>query len=178
MPVGTPLSFGGNGNAAAYAHSIVGETEGQGGIPLHQGFDGDVVQLRLNNAAATGHEHGNVSPKMESFRLSTGPSPRSGAPQDPVAISSPTLQLPPGGSSQSRISSVSKRINLWRPRAYNHWKAPILMLLFYSIGLALSLAHCVIYRDLDGKIVGSSYDQEQNLRYIRHMVSKLRKDEY
>lgn len=40
------------------------------------------------------------------------------------------------------------------------------MVLFYTIGLALSVAHCVIYRNLDGRIVGSSYDQEQNLRYL------------
>ncbi|CAN8101641.1 unnamed protein product [Discula destructiva] len=39
------------------------------------------------------------------------------------------------------------------------------MVFFYIIGLTLSIAHCVVYRNLDGQIVGSSYDQEQNLRY-------------
>lgn len=69
------------------------------------------------------------------------------------------------GSSQLRPSAYSKNhINLWKPRVYHHWKSPLLMVVFCVIGLALSIAHCAVYRSLDGRVVGSSYDQEQNLR--------------
>ncbi|ROV98334.1 hypothetical protein VMCG_07140 [Cytospora schulzeri] len=43
-------------------------------------------------------------------------------------------------------------------------KSPMFMVVFFVIGLSLSIAHCAFYRGLDGKIVGSPYSQEQNLR--------------
>lgn len=169
MPTGVPLSSGDHGTAAANAHPMVSVTDA--GIQLHE-FDGNVFHLSSSNPEGTGHEDRSVSSPGAS---STAASPRAkSTPQEPGLVSSPLLQLPPGalttlrsGSPHSRVSAISNRINLWKPRVYNHWKSPILMVFFYSIGFTLSIAHCVIYRSLDGKIVGSSYDQEQNLRYVR-----------
>jgi len=52
------------------------------------------------------------------------------------------------------------------------WKSPILLTVFFLIGLALSLAHCLFYYKLDAKIVGSASQQENNLRYVTNAVFK------
>jgi hypothetical protein len=52
----------------------------------------------------------------------------------------------------------------WKPRRYRKWQSPVLMVLFFVIGLSLSLAHCLFYSSLDAEIVGSPAQQENNLR--------------
>lgn len=115
-----------------------------------------------------------VTPEGASHCSSTASSPPAYARSSQGnALRSPLLQLPPAAlnrsrteSSHSGLSGYSKRrMRIWTPREYNHWKSPVLMVLLYITGLVLSVAHCVFYKNLDGKIVGSSYDQEQNLRY-------------
>ncbi|KAK3689119.1 hypothetical protein B0T22DRAFT_374685, partial [Podospora appendiculata] len=36
---------------------------------------------------------------------------------------------------------------------------------FFALGLAFSIAHCILYAGLDGKVVGSPEQQENNLRF-------------
>lgn len=64
-----------------------------------------------------------------------------------------------------RLASFSKTPQLgWRKRQIPPWKSPLLMILFFIIGLAMSLGHCIFYPKLSGKIVGDSSDQEGNIR--------------
>jgi hypothetical protein len=44
-------------------------------------------------------------------------------------------------------------------------RLPLLMFGLFVLGLAFSIAHCIIYNQLNGKIVGDSASQQQNLRY-------------
>ena len=50
------------------------------------------------------------------------------------------------------------------PRRYFHWRAPLLMLIFYLIGISMCAAHCAVYSGLSGEVVGSPAEQEKNLR--------------
>jgi hypothetical protein len=79
---------------------------------------------------------------------------------------SPTLLPAPNSPSTSqRFASFSKTPQLgWRKRQIPRWKSPLLMVLFFIIGLAMSLGHCVFYPKLSGKLVGGSSDQEENIR--------------
>ncbi|KPM44202.1 hypothetical protein AK830_g2378 [Neonectria ditissima] len=65
----------------------------------------------------------------------------------------PASSLGPGSSIAS-----------WRPRTYQRWKSPALMVVFFLVGFGLSLCHCVFYPSLNGQIVGDSYRQEEKLR--------------
>jgi hypothetical protein len=51
-----------------------------------------------------------------------------------------------------------------KPHRIRHWKSPLVMLIFYAIGVGMSIAHCVFYPGLDGKIVADAYNQERNIR--------------
>ena len=53
---------------------------------------------------------------------------------------------------------------LWKPRQYSKWESPVLMGLFFVLGLGISMAHCGFYASLEGTIVGSPAQQENNLR--------------
>ncbi|KAF2729936.1 hypothetical protein EJ04DRAFT_501369 [Polyplosphaeria fusca] len=53
----------------------------------------------------------------------------------------------------------------WKKRNIPRWKSPLLMILFFIIGLAMSLAHCIYYPKLHGVIVGDSSSQEEKLRF-------------
>ncbi|KAF2002416.1 hypothetical protein P154DRAFT_488382 [Amniculicola lignicola CBS 123094] len=65
------------------------------------------------------------------------------------------------------ISSPSQRFQIkWPKRHIHRWKSPMLMILFFIIGLAMSLAHCIFYPKLSGKVVGDSSSQEEKLRYV------------
>jgi thiol:disulfide interchange protein len=67
---------------------------------------------------------------------------------------SPTVsgsQVPPSG---------------WPKRTRHRWKAPLLMVIFFLIGFAMSLAHCIFYPMLTGVIVGSPDSQEGKIRYV------------
>lgn len=52
----------------------------------------------------------------------------------------------------------------WTKRHIHKWKSPFLMMLFFALGVTVSLAHCVFYARLDGRIVGDSSQQEEKLR--------------
>ena len=54
--------------------------------------------------------------------------------------------------------------SLWTPRSYRQWKSRILMVAFLFLGFGMSLTHCVYYPSLQGRIVGDSYSQENQLR--------------
>jgi hypothetical protein len=79
---------------------------------------------------------------------------------------SPTLlPAPYSHSTFQRFTSFSKTPQLgWRKRQIPRWKSPLLMILFFIIGLAMSLGHCIFYPKLSGKLVGGSSDQEENIR--------------
>jgi hypothetical protein len=40
------------------------------------------------------------------------------------------------------------------------------MISFFVVGFALSLAHCIFYPKLKGKVVGNSSSQEEKLRWV------------
>ncbi|KAH7138064.1 hypothetical protein B0J11DRAFT_513479 [Dendryphion nanum] len=50
------------------------------------------------------------------------------------------------------------------PRRRN-FKSPMLMFLFFLIGFAMSLAHCIVYPKLQGQIVGDAEAQEEKIRF-------------
>ncbi|KAJ4301769.1 hypothetical protein N0V90_003863 [Kalmusia sp. IMI 367209] len=52
----------------------------------------------------------------------------------------------------------------WEQRRIHRWKSPVLMVAFFLIGLAMSLAHCIFYPSLNGKIVGDPDIQEEKIR--------------
>lgn len=52
----------------------------------------------------------------------------------------------------------------WKPRRIRYWKSPLVMLIFYAVGVALSISHCVFYPKLNGTIVFDTYSQERNIR--------------
>jgi hypothetical protein len=76
--------------------------------------------------------------------------------------------LPPGGlrfpSNASSDVSRSGRHEMWRPRRYYKWKSPLLMFTFFILGLGISIGHCAFYSALKNTIVGSQWQQENNLR--------------
>ncbi|KAI9767275.1 MAG: hypothetical protein M1839_004541 [Geoglossum umbratile] len=101
-----------------------------------------------------------------------GPKPRahvSAGPCSPETRSEHTLlaeSWPPG--EKRPLSSGHPRRNgndLWRPRRISKWKSPLLLLIFFIIGLAMSIAHCVFYPKLSGIVVGNSSNQERNIRF-------------
>lgn len=53
---------------------------------------------------------------------------------------------------------------LFTARRIHRWKSPALMLTFFVVGLTMSLAHCMFYLKLRGKVVGDSDSQEEKLR--------------
>jgi hypothetical protein len=82
---------------------------------------------------------------------------RSTAPLLKSSSSSPAIR-PAAERHGSRVipSSSKRRIHKWR--------SPLLMVVFYFLGLSLSLAHCVFYPKLKGRIVGDSGQQEEKIR--------------
>jgi hypothetical protein len=81
-------------------------------------------------------------------------------PRDPVRCSG---ERSPGGLQLLR-ATTQYMASRWKPRQYRKWESPVLMVLFFVLGLGLSLAHCLFYSSLDGDIVGSPAQQENNLR--------------
>ncbi|KAK7192632.1 hypothetical protein PSPO01_01340 [Paraphaeosphaeria sporulosa] len=53
----------------------------------------------------------------------------------------------------------------WPERRIHRWKSPIMMVVFFLVGLAMSLAHCIFYPSLKGKVVGNSDAQEEKIRF-------------
>ncbi|KAK4098471.1 hypothetical protein N658DRAFT_431977 [Parathielavia hyrcaniae] len=49
-------------------------------------------------------------------------------------------------------------------RQFRNWESPLLIVLFFVLGLGLSLGHSAFYASLDGTEVGSPEQQENNLR--------------
>ncbi|OAG08539.1 uncharacterized protein CC84DRAFT_1257383 [Paraphaeosphaeria sporulosa] len=54
----------------------------------------------------------------------------------------------------------------WPERRIHRWKSPIMMVVFFLVGLAMSLAHCIFYPSLKGKVVGNSDAQEEKIRQV------------
>lgn len=54
----------------------------------------------------------------------------------------------------------------WSKREFHKWQPPFYMTVFFLIGLSMSIAHCVFYPKLRGKLVGDSYQQEEKIRYF------------
>jgi thiol:disulfide interchange protein len=54
----------------------------------------------------------------------------------------------------------------WQKRRIHRWKSPLMMVVFFLVGLAMSLAHCIFYPSLQGKIVGNSDAQEEKIRQV------------
>lgn len=52
----------------------------------------------------------------------------------------------------------------WQNRHIHRWKSPLLMVTFFLVGLAMSLAHCIFYSSMRDKIVGNSDAQEEKIR--------------
>lgn len=49
-------------------------------------------------------------------------------------------------------------------RHIHRWKSPLLMVVFFLIGLAMSLAHCIFYPSLRDQLVGNPDAQEEKIR--------------
>lgn len=80
---------------------------------------------------------------------------------------SPTiLPAPPSPGPFGNFAQLSAKTPQqgWRKRRIPRWKSPLLMVVFFIIGLAMSLAHCIFYPKLSGRLVGNSSSQEQNIR--------------
>lgn len=54
---------------------------------------------------------------------------------------------------------------LFKKRHVHKWKSPLLMVGFFTLGLAFSLAHCIFYPKLKDNVVGNSDSQEEKLRF-------------
>jgi hypothetical protein len=52
----------------------------------------------------------------------------------------------------------------WKERRIHTWKAPLLMVVFFLLGLAMSVAHCILYPKLRGQIEGKADQQEEKIR--------------
>ncbi|KAK3315414.1 hypothetical protein B0H66DRAFT_593988 [Apodospora peruviana] len=84
---------------------------------------------------------------------------------------SPTLRrpsfarLPFPKDARSESSTQQRWHEQWTRREYHHWKAPLLMVVFWLIGIGCSVAHCTFYSLLQGTIVPGPGAQENNLRF-------------
>ncbi len=93
------------------------------------------------------------------------------AAKEPLQIQTTSLRpsgepSPRRGRLPSTASSTPARRLLWKPRKYHKWESPVLMVLFFVLGLGISMAHCGFYASLEGAIVGSPAQQENNLRRV------------
>jgi len=52
----------------------------------------------------------------------------------------------------------------WEARRIHTWKTPLLMVLFFLVGLAMSMAHCVFYPKHKDQVVGKADQQEEKIR--------------
>jgi len=68
-----------------------------------------------------------------------------------------------GNASGWKRTTVAEGI---QKRRYHRWKGPVLMVVYFSVGLAMSLAHCFFYAGLNGKVLGNPQSQEVNLRWV------------
>jgi hypothetical protein len=59
----------------------------------------------------------------------------------------------------------SRIVQGWTKRRVHRWRSPLCMVVFFLLGLAVSIAHCVFYPKLLGKLVGDSSQQEEKIRY-------------
>ncbi|KAI9766942.1 MAG: hypothetical protein M1840_006239 [Geoglossum simile] len=73
---------------------------------------------------------------------------------------------PPGERQPLSCGCLRRNSNdLGRHRQINRWKSPLLLSIFFTVGLAMSIAHCVFYPKLSGIVVGNSSNQERNIRF-------------
>jgi hypothetical protein len=91
---------------------------------------------------------------------------------DPTECISTIGELSPGDSKEF-VATVEElppsepavKDEVWQPRRrFHQWKSPLLMLIFFVIGLNMGFAHCTFYASRSGHIVGSSSDQERVIR--------------
>lgn len=110
----------------------------------------------------------NMSPKnptvLEERRSDSGSSDFRNAPQ---SIPPSTPQRDSVQSAPTILPSIEQHdveMPVWNKRQIHRWRSPFLMVLFFMLGAAVSVAHCVLYSLLNGKIVGNSDQQEEKLR--------------
>jgi thiol:disulfide interchange protein len=107
------------------------------------------IRLEVPHAAQNGHEPSEqIVPQLP-----------------PAALQN--YRFPSGQENVARKSSQDSRIlraEFFKPRKYHKWKSPLLISMFFVLGLGLSITHCALYAALNGTIVGSSWQQENNLR--------------
>ena len=75
-----------------------------------------------------------------------------------------TVRIPSNASSDSSRRLRKDLLFNLAPRQYHKWKSPLLMLVFYICGLAMSIGHCTFYARLNNSIVGGPHQQGTNLR--------------
>lgn len=94
-------------------------------------------------------------------------------PFSPTASNAASPNLQPGlvtPATTANLPPLSPKLSqqrLFTKRYIHRWKSPLLMLGFFIIGVAMSLAHCIFYPKLKGRIVGNSDSQEEKLRQAR-----------
>jgi len=84
---------------------------------------------------------------------------------DTATSTSVTMQEADEHSHNNSLTSTVKATNKEHHRGI-YWPTPAKMVLFYILGLSCSFAHHYYYRSRDGKMVGTSDDQQWALRYV------------
>jgi hypothetical protein len=89
---------------------------------------------------------------------------RNGAPpKDPRCLAIST-ELPRLTAKPVMLEHKTQPVQEWSPRRIHKWKSPLLMIIFFLIGLGVSVAHCAFYPSLKDMRVGSPDSQEEKLR--------------
>ncbi|KAK3317358.1 hypothetical protein B0T19DRAFT_434807 [Cercophora scortea] len=112
--------------------------------------------------AASPEREEDLSPEVTLIALSDVPtdSARQSDKGEKQFQPSPTVSI----FSQARRSSVAKT-QQWIQGQSHARKSSAPIVAFFALGLCFSVAHCILYAGLDGKLVGSPAQQENNLRF-------------
>jgi hypothetical protein len=81
-----------------------------------------------------------------------------------VTIAASAGEICSESQTQTRHTEAETGNGWWKARRVRQWKSPLVMIVFFIIGMAMSVGHCIFYPRLDGVIVGSSNNQEKNIR--------------
>ncbi|KAF2177452.1 hypothetical protein K469DRAFT_755105 [Zopfia rhizophila CBS 207.26] len=72
-------------------------------------------------------------------------------------------EIEPGDLGDAKLLPAAEPQQTWSKRRVHRWKSPLLMLMFFTIGLAMSIAHCIFYLKLRGTVVGDFSSQEEKI---------------
>jgi hypothetical protein len=93
----------------------------------------------------------------------------SGAVQYRMSLPPPAQPSPAHTRSPAIAPQAERRgsrvVKGWSKRRVHRWRSPLLMICFFLLGFAMSIAHCVFYPKLRGRVVGDSDQQEEKIRY-------------